>query len=163
MWGRGRAKLALSVGTGYDADMLGPTEFGFDARPKRGVALSALEAAIEAEIARLLAHGVTAAEVTAAKKRLRAGAIFARDSLRRGASAIGTALTSGQTIADVENWPESIEKVTPAEILEAAREVFQIERSVTGLLLPEAKSGQGGASGKKRANSGGKSRPGRGK
>jgi zinc protease len=164
-------KLALSVGSFYDADMLGPTAFGIHARPKRGVAPAQLEAAIETEIARLLAHGVTEAEVKAAKKRLLAGAIFARDSLRRGASAIGTALTTGQTIADVENWPESIKKVTPAQILEAAQGVFRIERSVTGLLLPPAKPGaksgvkpaKGGAEAKKRANTGGGSRPGRGK
>jgi zinc protease len=164
-------KLALSVGTVYDADMLGPTAFGIHIRPKRGVAPAKLEAAVEAEIARLLAHGVTEAEVKAAKKRLLAGAIFARDSLRRGASAIGTALTSGQTIAAVEDWPESIKKVTAAQILEAARGVFRIERSVTGLLLPPAKPGaksgtkpaEGGTAAKKRANTGGGSRPGRGK
>ncbi|MEE9290485.1 MAG: insulinase family protein, partial [Alphaproteobacteria bacterium] len=98
-----------------------------------------------------------------AKKRLLAGAIFARDSLRRGASAIGTALTSGQSIADVENWPEYIEKVTPAQILKAARGVFRIERSVTGLLLPAPKPANGGAAAKKRVNTGGGSRPGRGK
>ncbi|MCZ6446801.1 MAG: pitrilysin family protein [Alphaproteobacteria bacterium] len=156
-------KLALSVGTAYDADMLGPTAFGIYARPKQGVALATLESAVEAEIARLLAHGVTEAEVMAAKKRLLAGAIFARDSLRRGASAIGTALTSGQSIADVENWPEYIEKVTPAQILEAARDVFRIERSVTGFLLPAAESKNGGAAAKKRANTGGGPRSGRGK
>jgi len=163
-------KLALSVGTFYDADMLGPTAFGIHARPKQGVALATLEAAIEAEIAKLLAHGVTEAEVKAAKKRLLAGAIFARDSLRRGASAIGTALTSGQTIADVENWPDYIKKVTPAQILEAAREVFRIERSVTGLLLPAAKSAaesraksKKDAAAKKMAKPGGGPRPGRDK
>ncbi len=141
-------KLALSVGSYYDADMLGPTSFGIYARPKQGVTWEVLEAAIEAELAKLLDHGVTEAEVKAAKKRLLAGAIFARDSLRRGASAIGTALTTGQTINDVENWPDQIKKVTPGEILKAAQEVFRVERSVTGLLLPAEEAG---AAAKKRA------------
>jgi zinc protease len=156
-------KLALSVESYYDADMLGPTSFGIYARPKQGVTIAALEAAIEAELAKLLAHGVTEAEVKAAKKRLLAGAIFARDSLRRGASAIGTALTTGQTINDVENWPDQIKKVTPGEILKAAEEVFRVERSVTGLLLPAPRSGKSGAAEKMRAPKGGGSHKGKGK
>lgn len=155
-------KLALSVGSVYDGDLLGPTSFGIYARPRQGVALEVLESAIEAEISALLSHGVTNAEVEAAKKRLLAGAVFARDSLRQGASAIGTALTSGQTIADVENWPDYIKKVTPAQVLETAKGVFRIERSVTGLLLPAAKSGAKTPR-KRRADMTGGSHPGRGK
>ncbi|MDX1484649.1 MAG: pitrilysin family protein [Alphaproteobacteria bacterium] len=136
-------KLALSIGSVYDADLLGPTAFSFYGRPRRGVTVAQLEAAVEAEIAKLLKHGVSDAEVAAAKKRLLAGAVFARDSLRRGSGAIGTALTSGQTIADVENWPDKIKAVTAAQILAAAREVFREERSVTGLLLPEKKAERG--------------------
>ncbi len=132
-------KLAHTVGTSYDGDLLGPGEFSFYVRPRRGVDLATVEAAIDGEIAKLLADGVTQAEVDAAKKRLLAGAIFARDSLRQGSSAIGTALTSGQTIDDVENWPEHIKAVTPAQILAAARKLFKIERSVTGMLLPAKK------------------------
>jgi zinc protease len=103
------------------------------------VDLAEVEAAIDGEIAKLLADGVTQAEVDAAQKRLLAGAVFARDSLRRGASAIGTALTSGQTIDDVENWPEHIKAVTPSQVLAEARKLFKIERSVTGMLLPAKK------------------------
>lgn len=132
-------KLAHTVGTSYDGDMLGPGEFSIYVRPRPGVELAKVEAAIDAEIATLLANGVTQAEVDGAKKRLLAGAVFARDSLRRGANAIGTALTSGQTIDDVENWPEHISAVTPTQVLAAARKLFKIERSVTGLLLPAKK------------------------
>lgn len=152
-----KEKLALSVSSYYDADMLGPSAFGIHARPRQGVAVDDLEKAIEAEIRKLLAEGVTAAEVETAKKRLLASAIFARDSLRRGATAVGTALTSGQSIQDVETWPDKIAKVTPERILEAARHVFRPERSVTGLLLPEAPAdepvvggGNGGAPGEDR-------------
>lgn len=129
-------KLAHTVGTSYDGDVLGPGEFSFYVRPRRGVGTATVEAAVDSEIARLLKDGVSEEEVKGAKKRLLAGAIFARDSLRSGASAIGTALTSGQTIDDVENWPEAIKAVTPAEILQAARRLLKIEHSVTGLLLP---------------------------
>ncbi len=135
-------KVALSVDSYYDADTLGPTAFGLAARPKQGIGHEQLEKAVEAEIDKLLEKGVTAAEVKAAKKRMLAAAIFSRDSLRRGASAIGSALTTGQTIADVETWPDKVRQVTAGQILEAARYVFRDARSVTGLLLPPKKQGR---------------------
>lgn len=95
---------------------------------------------MEAELGKLLADGVGADEVRRAKRRLLAGAIYARDSLRRGAVVIGTALTTGRTIADVEDWPERVRAVTLAEVNEAARAVFDLSKSVTGILLPAPKS-----------------------
>ena len=153
-------KVALSVHSYYDADTLGPTAFGLAARPKQGVSHEALEKAVEAEIRKLLKDGVTTQEVKAAQKRLLAAAVFSRDSLGRGASAIGSALTAGQTIADVETWPEKIKKVTAAQILEAARHVFHDARSVTGLLLPKKKQGRPGE-GKRKEKA--KARAGKGK
>jgi zinc protease len=129
-------KLALGIGSYYDADALGPAAFGISARPRAGIKIASLEAAVDAEIERLLAGGVTDDEVATAKTRLLAGAIFARESLRRGANAIGTALTTGQSIEAVETWPQRIEAVTAADILAAARHVLQPARSVTGVLLP---------------------------
>ena len=157
-------KIALSVHSYYDADMLGPTAFGIAARPNSGVGHVELEKAVEAEIHKLLRDGVTVAEVKAAQKRLLAAAIFSRDSLRRGAVAIGTALTSGQTIDDVETWPEKIRQVTTAQVLEAARHVFRDARSVTGLLLPQQKQERlGKGKGKKKAQRRRRDREGKGR
>jgi zinc protease len=142
-------KLALGVGSYFDADMLGPTAFGISARPASGVSLETLEAAIEAEIDKLLTHGVSKDELAKAIKRSLAGAVFARDSLRRGASAIGTALTTGQTIESVETWPAKMKAVTTRQILDAARHVFKKSRSVTGLLLPKARKSSAKSSNKK--------------
>ena len=94
---------------------------------------------MDAELAKLFKDGVSADEVRRAKKRLKAAAIFARDSLGRGARAIGNALTAGQTIDDVENWPERIGAVTVAQVNGAARAVLYDKRSVTSLLLPKPK------------------------
>jgi len=66
-----------------------------------------------------------------------ASAIFARDSLRRGAVSVGIALTTGQTIDDVESWPDRIKAVTLDQVNAAARYVLRPERSVTSLLLPD--------------------------
>ncbi len=130
-------KIAVSAGASYDGDAYDLGTFSFYGQPAAGIGMDRFEAAMDAEIAKLLGSGVTINEVKRAKKRLLAGAIYARDSLRRGARVIGTALTSGQTIDDVETWPEHIKAVTRDRVNEAARAVFKISNSVTGLLLPE--------------------------
>jgi zinc protease len=129
--------LAHGAGAYYDGDLFGPATFGFSVRPRTGVGPEAIEAALDDEIRTLLADGVSAEELASAKKRLLASAVFARDSLRRGAISIGVALTTGRTIADVEEWPDRIEAVTREQVLAAARYVLKPERSVTALLLPE--------------------------
>lgn len=129
-------KIALDAGAYYDPDQFGPAAFGIALRPRDGTGVDAAEAALDAEIRKLLDKGVTAEELASAKKRMLASAIFARDSLRRGAVAIGIALTTGQTIEDVENWPDRIKAVTVDQVNAAARYVLRPERSVTGLLLP---------------------------
>ncbi|OHC76052.1 MAG: zinc protease [Rhodospirillales bacterium RIFCSPLOWO2_12_FULL_58_28] len=130
-------KLAVSAGASYSPNSLGPTDFTFHASPQPGVAMDKLEAAMESKIAELLAGGVTEAEMKQAKVRMQADAVFARDSLSTGAQALGSALSAGQTIEDIETWPERIEAVTVEQINAAARAVLVEENSVTALLLPE--------------------------
>jgi len=132
--------VAASAGSGYRATAYDLGTFDFHASPRPGGDITELEAALRAEIARLLEGGVTEAEVAAAKRRLRAAAIFARDSLSTGPNIFGRALTTGQSVADVESWPERIEAVTVEQVDAAAHAVFLDNRSVTGLLLP-AESG----------------------
>jgi len=132
-------KIAVSAGSSYGADDLGPSRFAIYASPQPGVAMDKLEASVDAEIAKLLADGVTESEVARAKKRMRAQAVYARDSMRTGARVLGAALASGLTIDDVESWPERIGAVTVEQINAAARAVLQDGRSVTALLLQQQK------------------------
>jgi zinc protease len=64
---------------------------------------------------------------------------YARDSLQAGAYALGGALASGLSLADVEESPERMNAVTIKEVNEAAKAVLKLENSATGLLLPAAK------------------------
>ncbi len=143
-------KLATGAGTGYDALVLDHSQFVFYASARPGVKVARLEAAMEAEIARLLEKGVTEDEVARAVSRLRAAAVYARDNLFTAPRILGMALTTGRTIADVEAWPDRIGAVTVAQVNAAARAVFRSEQSVTSLLLPLAKSKKSKAKGKTR-------------
>jgi len=130
-------KLAVSAGSWYGGDDIGPSTFGFYGSPAEGKTVEDVEAAIDGEIAELLKDGVTEDEVASAIKRLTRSAIFARDSVTAPARIIGAALASGLTIEEIESWPERVATVTVDDVLAAARAVLKPERSVTSILLPE--------------------------
>ncbi|MEA1651543.1 pitrilysin family protein [Nitrospirillum sp. BR 11164] len=132
-----RQRLAAGVSVDYLADALGPGQFSLGVVPGPDVAVADAEAGLNAELARLLHDGVGAAEVAAAIRRLRVGAIYARDSLQGPASEFGVALTTGQGVADVEAWPDRIATVTVDDVNRALRGVLGGQGSVTALLLPD--------------------------
>ena len=134
--------IANSAGAGYEPSEYDTAEFSFYASPREGNTVEAVEAAIDAEIARVKQKGVTADEVARAKTRLQSSAIFARDSLRTAPNVIGRALMTGSTIEDVETWPDRIEAVTLEQVNGAARTIFDIGSSITTTLLPEKKGGE---------------------
>ncbi len=130
-------QLAVDAGTSYSPDDLDQSIFLGYATPRQGVELSALEAAFDAEIARLLRDGVTAEELDSARRRLVIEATYARDSVSGPARVLGAALAVGHTVEQVEAWPDRINAVTAEDVLAAARHVLAPERSVTGVLLPD--------------------------
>lgn len=133
-------KLASSAGAWYDPSALDLTTFGVSATPRQGIDMAELEQAMEAELTKVAENGLTADEIDRAKTRLKAGAVFARDSLHTGARVLGEALTTGSTVEDVEAWPDRIAAVTPEQVAAAARAVLDARQSVTGLLLSDKTS-----------------------
>ena len=133
-------ELATSAGAHYGAGRLGPSAFTVYARPRPGVGVEALQEAVDEQLERLLRDGIGEDEAERVKGRMRANAVYARDSLRAGGRVLGSALASGRTIDDVETWPERIGAVTVEDIDAAARAVLRDGRSVTGRLLPERDS-----------------------
>ena len=105
-----------------------------------------LEQAVERIVVEFRDSGPTDAEVTAAKQRMSASTVYARDSYSTAAHVIGEALATGQTLADVEAWPERIAAVTRDEVAAAARLVLG-GPTVTSLLMAppdsEAAAAQG--------------------
>ena len=130
--------IASNAGAWYRGDGLDYGEFGLYASPKAGGDIEALEKAVLEELDAALKEGFKAADIDRAKRLISAQAIYARDGLRAGPNAIGQAFTQGQTIADVEEWPERISAVTAEQVMAAAKSTIKVESSVTSILLPEA-------------------------
>ncbi len=126
--------LAANAGAFYRGTSFDDTAFRLFAVPRQGVELAELEAAMDEVLRRTLDEGVTELEVERARKRMQAEAVYARDSLGGAARIIGSALTAGLEIDDVERWAERVGTMTVAGVNEAARAVLLPERSVTGWL-----------------------------
>ena len=128
-------KVAILAGSWFSGDFLDSGSFGLYGAPVPGTDVEALEAAMEKAIGDLIANGVTDEELEDAKKLLIADTIYAIDSQSTLARIFGVALTSGQTVQDVQEWPERIEKVTAEQVQAVAKKYLRVERSVTGILL----------------------------
>jgi zinc protease len=132
-----KLKVATGVSSNYDDTAIDPIAYAISAIPAPGKDVAEVERAVDGVIQDLLKNGVTDAEVADAKTRLQAQAILARDSLSGPAHSIGEAVATGQSIDDVENWPDDIAAVTTAQVNEAMRGVFgNGVTGVTGWLLP---------------------------
>ncbi|MCG5240006.1 M16 family metallopeptidase [Azospirillum doebereinerae] len=129
-------KIATSAWLGYGPGAWDMGTLSVGATPAAGVEMDKLETALWAEIAKVVETGVTEEEVATARKRMLAEAAYARDSLTGPAQTLGSALATGQSLDDVENWPVRIDAVTAAQVNAAARAVLSQTNHVTGLLLP---------------------------
>ena len=130
---------AVSAGAYYDDSSFGPTKFTVTAAPQQGVSLDEIEKLVEAEVEKVVTDGVSAEEVERAKKRMQASAVYARDSAGRGARALGAALASGQTVEDVESWPDRIGAVTVDQVNAALRTILKNDGALTATLIEKEK------------------------
>jgi len=129
-------KVAAGFGAGYSADAVSYGTFYLSLTPSPGVTWQEAEAAYTKAMDALLKDGLTDADVAQAKQRMLARLAYAKDSPMSAANAVGGALTVGQTLAEIESWPEQIGKVTADQVRSAARKLFTEFSSVTGVLLP---------------------------
>ena len=130
--------VALSAGASYNGDPRDYGSFTFYVSPRDPAELEKAEKAVDAEIAKLLKDGVTAQELADAKNRLLMEAAKSRDSLNGPALLVAEALAGGETMDDIQAWPDRIEAVTAADVMKAAKAVLVPENSITSTLTPEA-------------------------
>ena len=129
-------KIALSASAGYTASNLGLSNFEISVHPARGRSVAEIEAAVGAEMKRLLDGEIGAEEVERTQNQLLATAIYSQDSLASGPRLYGRMLATGGSIAEIDDWPQKIAAVRPADVVAAARHVWRDEVSVTSLLTP---------------------------
>ena len=149
-------KIAAYAGSWFSGDALDSGDLGLYAGPQPGSGkeeLAKVEAAMDAILDDIVLNGVTADEVADAKNSLLSATVYLKDNQMSRARIYGVALTTGQTVQDIEEWPTRLEAVTIDQVNAAARKFLRTERSVTGILLPEKQQQRAG---KIKTNSDGK-------
>ena len=132
--------IASSVGASYDPDARGETTFAIAASLREGKNDEKLKEALKSVLDEATQKGLDAALVENAKQRLQRSAIFAREGLTMPGYSFGMALTTGQDIADVEDWPERINAVSVDQVNAALRDLVSSKRQIVGALLPDPKA-----------------------
>jgi zinc protease len=130
-------RVASNASGWYLGTALDDTRFGVSAVPLPGVTFATVEGALDAVIADVAEHGVTADEFDRAKTRLIADTVYAEDNQATMARWYGAALTSGETVDRVASYTARLRAVTAQQVQEAARTWLDKRRSVTGYLVKE--------------------------
>ena len=134
-------KIGIDTGSYYSPARRDQGDFSIYGVPAPGQDFAAIEAAMDAVLAELVADGPTEEELTRVKRLNRAARIFAQDDLSSQARLYGRTLAVGATVADVQNWPEVIDAVTAEEVRQAAEKYLVPEHSVTGWLMRTKEAG----------------------
>jgi zinc protease len=128
---------AAFAGSYYRSDGLDKTQFVVYGVPREEIDLDTIEQALLAELEKIKSDGVTDEELNRAKKKLIAQTIYAQDSQTTLARIFGAALTTGETVEDVQNWPAKITAVTSDDIKAVAEKYLNPDIAVYGIQLPK--------------------------
>ena len=123
--------VALFSGAGYDGTALEEGTFGITVAPQPGVTLEEAEAAMDQAVAEFLEEGVDPGQLERIRTQLKASEIYALDNVEGLANRYGAGLASGLTVEDITSWPEALQQVTADDIMAAARNVLDVDSSVT--------------------------------
>ncbi|WP_167391600.1 M16 family metallopeptidase [Mesorhizobium temperatum] len=129
--------IAAEAGANFGGTMLDATSFTIYGSPRGDAKIADLEAAVDAEIARIVKDGVTDDELDEAKDRQVRSVILARDNPAYMALMYGATLATGGSVNDVEEWPDRIRKVTADQVKGVAGRYLVPDHSTTGYLLPK--------------------------
>jgi zinc protease len=128
--------IAASAGAYFRGSSLDPASFVVYGTPRGDATIEDVEAALLAEIERIVEDGVSEDELAVITRRFVRAMVFAQDSQSGMARMFGAALTTGSTVEDVLEWPDRIREVTPEQVREVAERYLRNGASVTGYLLP---------------------------
>jgi zinc protease len=131
------ARIAQSVDAGYDATARGPGLFYLSGIPVEGRSAADVEAALRAEVAKIVKEGVTEEELNRVKAQVTAGQVFQRDSVFYQAMLIGQFEMVGLSYKDIDRVVAKIREVTAAQVQEVARKYLVDDRLTVAVLDPQ--------------------------
>lgn len=142
-------KIALSAGSYYQSGGLEYGRLRIYGTPAEGFTTEDVERHVGKVVSDLIDRGVTEEELKRAKHTMVAEAVYAQDSQMSLARIFGSALTTGETVSDVQGWPARIQAVTTEDVQKAAK-TYLTGQPVTGYLKksPAVEAADGAAGSK---------------
>ena len=135
--------IAANAGASFSAVALDGGSLTIYAVAGDGVKQEALEQAMDASIAQFIKEGPTEEELEQAKDAMIASYVYSADNQAGLAQRYGSNLVIGRTIADIEEWPDRVGKVTAADVKKVAAKYLDLQTSVTGYLIPQPAADEG--------------------
>jgi zinc protease len=117
------SKQASGISLSYSSGALDDNAVWYVGTPSAGVSNSTLQTAMITAL-KTAANTITDDDVKAAITRMQRQATLARDSVAGPAMIIGQSLSTGQTLDDVETWPQQIATVTKDDVKNAITSLF---------------------------------------
>ncbi|MCS6758825.1 MAG: insulinase family protein [Candidatus Devosia euplotis] len=134
--------IAAQAGASYEGGAYDPSGFSIYGAPQGERTLAEVETAVDDQLARLIADGVTEDELESAKARYLRGLIFASDVQQNMAQMYGSELANGGAVEDIIEWPDRIRAVTPKQVQAVAKKYLDPAIAVTSYLVPPATGAQ---------------------
>ena len=136
-------KIVSGAGMSYNADSWDESSLWLYASPLPGKTLDEVTKALQDELRKVAASGVTPEEMNDAKSRMQDSAVYALDSLTGPAMIFGHGLTTGSSLDDIEHWIALISQVTAEQVHAVAKKYLDPDNygtrpPVFGYLVPPA-------------------------
>jgi zinc protease len=135
--------IAANAGASFSAVALDGGTLTVYALAGGGTKLEAIEQAMDAAIAQFIKEGPSEEELEQAKNAMIASYVYSADNQAGLAQRYGSNLVIGRTIADIEEWPDRVAKVTAADVKKVAAKYLDLQSSVTGYLIPQPAADEG--------------------
>ncbi|SET55668.1 zinc protease [Nitrosospira multiformis] len=130
-------RIASTAGASYDSTTRGPAVFYLDGTPSEGKTVVDVEAALRAEIEKLVRDGVTEEELARVKAQVVAGHVFQLDSMFFQAMQIGQLESIGLSYRDVDTILRKLQAVTAEQVREVAKKYLKDDNLTIAVLDPQ--------------------------
>lgn len=135
-------QVASSAGAGYDSVARGPGLFTLEATPAEGKTVQQVEAALRAEIAALVADGVSDAELARVKAQVMAGEVYKLDSVFYQAMQAGQMESVGLGHKALPVMLQKLQAVTAQQVREVAAAFLKDDNLTVAVLDPQPLDGR---------------------
>lgn len=135
-------RIASSAGASYDGVARGPGMFYLSGTPTQGKTADEVRQALQREIEKLIAEGVTEEELQRVKSQAVASHVYERDSMFYQAQQIGALQMAGLSPDVIDLFVEKLKAVTAEQVIEVAKKYLVDETLTVAYLDPQPLSGK---------------------